>query len=151
MQGKGGTVFVWKSHHPLRPTQRKQKTEQNSQSLWSARVIMPYISEIHPLSLQDRGLASTPKYAGDMFLRNVAILRTTRHYETEYHPLHIQRCNSLISKQKSSFLLHEFLVYIFVTLTGKKKTKLNSVAVVRKRTIPTERPPLVGVSANLCG
>jgi hypothetical protein len=30
------------------------------------------------------------------------------------------------------------------------KLKLNSVAVVRKRTIPTERPPLVGeVSANL--
>jgi hypothetical protein len=30
--------------------------------------------------------------------------------------------------------------------------KLNSVAVVRKRTIPTERPPLVGeVSANFCG
>jgi hypothetical protein len=32
------------------------------------------------------------------------------------------------------------------------KKKLNSVAVVRKRTIPTERPPLVGeVSAKLCG
>jgi hypothetical protein len=32
------------------------------------------------------------------------------------------------------------------------KLKLNSVAVVRKRTIPTERPPLVGeVSANLYG
>jgi hypothetical protein len=32
------------------------------------------------------------------------------------------------------------------------KKKVNSVAVVRKRTIPTERPPLVGeVSANLCG
>jgi hypothetical protein len=31
-------------------------------------------------------------------------------------------------------------------------TKLNSVAVVRKQTIPTERPPLVGeVSSNLCG
>jgi hypothetical protein len=30
--------------------------------------------------------------------------------------------------------------------------KLNFVAVVRKRTIPTERPPLVGeVSTNLCG
>jgi hypothetical protein len=30
--------------------------------------------------------------------------------------------------------------------------KLNSVAVVRKRTILTERPPLVGeISANLCG
>jgi hypothetical protein len=32
------------------------------------------------------------------------------------------------------------------------KTKLNSVALVRERTIPTERPPLVGeVSANVCG
>jgi hypothetical protein len=30
--------------------------------------------------------------------------------------------------------------------------KLNSVALVRERTIPTERPPLVGeVSGNLCG
>ena len=32
------------------------------------------------------------------------------------------------------------------------KTKLNSVALVRVRTIPTERPPPVGeVSANFCG
>jgi hypothetical protein len=32
------------------------------------------------------------------------------------------------------------------------KLKLNSVALVRKRTIPTERPPHVGeVSANFCG
>ena len=32
------------------------------------------------------------------------------------------------------------------------KTKLNSVALVRTRTIPTERPPPVGeVSANFCG
>ena len=31
-------------------------------------------------------------------------------------------------------------------------TKLNSVALVRMRTIPTERPPPVGeVSANFCG
>jgi hypothetical protein len=29
--------------------------------------------------------------------------------------------------------------------------KLNSVAVGRKRTIPTERPPLGEVNANLCG
>jgi hypothetical protein len=29
---------------------------------------------------------------------------------------------------------------------------LNSVALVHKRTIPTERPPLVGeVNANICG
>ena len=33
-----------------------------------------------------------------------------------------------------------------------KKTKLNSVALVREQTIPTERPPPVGeVSANFCG
>ena len=33
----------------------------------------------------------------------------------------------------------------------EKKTK-NSVALVRERTIPTERPPPVGeVSANFCG
>jgi hypothetical protein len=32
------------------------------------------------------------------------------------------------------------------------QTKLNSVALVRERTIPTERPPLVcEVSANFCG
>jgi hypothetical protein len=32
------------------------------------------------------------------------------------------------------------------------KTKLNSVVLVRERTIPTEGPPLVGeVSANFCG
>jgi len=32
------------------------------------------------------------------------------------------------------------------------KTKLNSVALFRERTIPTERPPPVGeVSANFCG
>jgi hypothetical protein len=34
----------------------------------------------------------------------------------------------------------------------QEKLKLNSVALVRERTIPTERPPPVGeVSANFCG
>jgi hypothetical protein len=43
---------------------------------------------------------------------------------------------------------HEQHAHIQPTALPKK---LNSVAVVRKRTIPTERPPLVGeVSANLC-
>jgi hypothetical protein len=38
------------------------------------------------------------------------------------------------------------------TLQTKKSYKLNSMALVRERTIPTEHPPLVGeVSANLCG
>ena len=40
---------------------------------------------------------------------------------------------------------NEILVFII-------KLKLNSVALVRERTIPTERPPPVGeVSANFCG
>jgi hypothetical protein len=43
---------------------------------------------------------------------------------------------------------------MFVRTIGGPQTKLkqNSVALVRKRTIPTERLPLVGeVSANFCG
>jgi hypothetical protein len=39
-----------------------------------------------------------------------------------------------------------------ITVTGLNKPKLNSVAWVRERTIPTERLPLVGeVSANFSG
>ena len=35
---------------------------------------------------------------------------------------------------------------------GTGLVKLNSVALVRERTIPTERPPPIGeVSANFCG
>ena len=38
------------------------------------------------------------------------------------------------------------------TFTVGTKLKLNSVALARERTIPTERPPPVGeVSANFCG
>ena len=37
-------------------------------------------------------------------------------------------------------------------ISRKANIKLNSVALVRERTIPTERPPPVGeVSANFCG
>ena len=37
-------------------------------------------------------------------------------------------------------------------MSGRVKTKLNSVALVREGTIPTERPPPVGkVSANFGG
>jgi hypothetical protein len=45
-------------------------------------------------------------------------------------------------------------VYLAIPTLGiheRLKKKLNSVAVVRKRTIPTERPLLVGEVANLCG
>jgi hypothetical protein len=38
------------------------------------------------------------------------------------------------------------------TVTKLQQKTTNSVALVRKRTIPTERPPLVGeVGANFCG
>jgi hypothetical protein len=55
---------------------------------------------------------------------------------TAMHPTkHYERCISKLS-----------IFYI-----RRHNNKLNSVAVFRKRTIPTERPPLVGeVSANLC-
>jgi hypothetical protein len=43
-------------------------------------------------------------------------------------------------------------IFHFPFLLHKLKTKLNSVALVRERTIPTERQPLVGEdSANVCG
>jgi hypothetical protein len=56
----------------------------------------------------------------------------------------------------SSDLCSRFLVlFVVVSLlffSSMKQLKLNSVALVSKRTIPTERPPLVGVvSANFCG
>ena len=45
-----------------------------------------------------------------------------------------------------------FVNMIHSKVVSPLKTKLNSVALVRERTIPTKRPPLVGeVSANFCG
>jgi hypothetical protein len=45
----------------------------------------------------------------------------------------------------------EFKKLTFLANTSKTK-KLNSVAWFRERTIPTERPTLIGeVGANLCG
>jgi hypothetical protein len=39
-----------------------------------------------------------------------------------------------------------------IPLSPRPRGKTNSLALVRERTIPTERPPLVGeVSANFCG
>ena len=53
-------------------------------------------------------------------------------------------------------ILRELLVSTLLSYTNVSMqllvTKLNSVALVRERTIPTERPPPVGeVSANFCG
>jgi len=50
--------------------------------------------------------------------------------------------------KKHKYNLH----FYFLSQSLHDKTKLNSVALVRERTIPTERPPPVGeVSANFCG
>jgi hypothetical protein len=48
------------------------------------------------------------------------------------------------------------MVYIILevswVLLNERNIKKNSVALVRKQTIPTERPPLVGeINVNLCG
>jgi hypothetical protein len=57
--------------------------------------------------------------------------------------------NVTIKTQKYVFIRR--FVWPFV-LKLVLKLKLNSVALVRERTIPTERPPPVGeVSANFCG
>jgi hypothetical protein len=52
-----------------------------------------------------------------------------------------------------NFVLYNINVTINnLDIKSRLKLKLNSVAFVRKRTILTERPPIVGeVSANLCG
>jgi hypothetical protein len=45
-----------------------------------------------------------------------------------------------------------YLTTLSAAMLMKGRYKKNSLALVRKRTIPTERPPLVGeVSANVCG
>jgi hypothetical protein len=50
------------------------------------------------------------------------------------------------------FIKHVINGMIMEILYSFSKLKLNSVALVRKRTIPTERPPhVVEVSANFCG
>jgi hypothetical protein len=55
----------------------------------------------------------------------------------------------VVKKQKQKKLNTTFMVNTFSLNLRDKK---NSVALVRERTIPTERPPLVDeVSANFCG
>jgi hypothetical protein len=52
--------------------------------------------------------------------------------------------------QTSNFILQCFVLPPVSVRTNKQKT--NSMVWVRERTIPTERPPLVGeVIANICG
>jgi hypothetical protein len=61
----------------------------------------------------------------------------------------------IISNPGSHLGLTFMLYQNVVSVTGGYKREMrckNSVALVRERTIPTERPPPVGeVSANFCG
>jgi len=59
-----------------------------------------------------------------------------------------QHCNFIETHTESSLIM----VYVNRNTLEKLLTNYNSVALVRTRTIPTERPPPVGeVSANFCG
>ena len=59
--------------------------------------------------------------------------------------------NSTFSRKESNHQSYYIYIYTHIYIYIYK-TKLNSVALVRERTIPTERPPPVGeVSANFCG
>jgi hypothetical protein len=63
----------------------------------------------------------------------------------EYFPWDIQKVLSRLVLEVSDYL------HFFPTARTTNKQK-NSAVLVRKRTLPTERPPLVGeVSANFCG
>jgi hypothetical protein len=69
--------------------------------------------------------------------------------------------NTFHSKMNSARYYHKLSLFLSLfnenniyqhIMEKSSKTKLNSVALVRERTIPTERPPPVGeVSANFCG
>jgi hypothetical protein len=60
------------------------------------------------------------------------------------------KCSMLLDFEVFFLSTSAFLCTHFRPASVKKT--LNSAAVVRKRTTPTELPPLVGeVSANLCG
>jgi hypothetical protein len=84
-----------------------------------------------------------PDDRGSILLRNIGELVpdcTASHPRRQY-PSHIVIL--ILSFHPSRVCCNDF---------ASVKLKLNSVALVRERTIPTERPPLIGeVSANFCG
>jgi hypothetical protein len=56
-----------------------------------------------------------------------------------------------IKLNPAQFMMKVMAMFLWIHSDAAYKKK-NSVASVRKRTIPTERPPLVGqLSANFCG
>jgi hypothetical protein len=67
----------------------------------------------------------------------------------------LQYYSRTVESQKDNirvFSKTTILFYDVRMLIIHKTKKLNSMALVRERTVPTERPPPVGeVSANFCG
>jgi hypothetical protein len=91
-----------------------------------------------------------PEDGGRMVLRNTSnYYKTIRYHDLEDHNL----SNSQRENLKTWIKPVEVNIQPFPQFyTGVYKTKLNFMVWVRERTIPTERPPLVGeVIANFCG
>jgi hypothetical protein len=66
--------------------------------------------------------------------------------------LDMRRCSPVTITNVSERPAASIFMVHFYTLPCSEKLKLNSVALIHKRTIPTERPPIVGeVSTNVCG
>jgi hypothetical protein len=95
--------------------------------MWSSATITLYAYNEH----EDRGRLSTKQGFTDVNKKSPAL-------------------HAVISHSNPA---HTFISYSsMVSFNINAKLKLNSMALVRERTIPTERPPPVGeVSANYCG
>jgi hypothetical protein len=75
--------------------------------------------------------------------------KTSASYGTQKY-IKIQNTTTLEATPKQMTPVRILIIYFSITHLNIKK--LNSVALVRERTIPTERLPPVGeVSANFCG
>jgi hypothetical protein len=120
-----GIVF-W-NISPCSPFQINQRFGRNDRLLLQVRSCLP-----PAFSLVSWSVCSTLKReALDYSDMSLDFQQTTWRYILEDNNLHDRRCE---------------------IVTSYLKLKLNSVVLVRKRTIPTERPPFVGeVSANFCG
>jgi hypothetical protein len=82
----------------------------------------------------------------------VSIKPKLKFYWSVIRPVVVYGCETWVSKESVTQRLSVFERKILRKIFGPTKLKLNSVALVRERTIPTERPPPVGeVSANFCG
>jgi hypothetical protein len=118
--------------------------------------------ELHPYSSRpSRPVIGRTEFVSCVCMVTLSYIPSTKQELTEARGgnilcfsvfIHIDNCSSFVMKTLSIW-------YAIITIWRRcenlalgTKTKLNSVALVRERTIPTEQPPPVGeVSANFCG